>query len=142
MFLKYGRHVNQYEKTAILSASPIELVVMLYDGAIKFLKQGRLAMENHQLYEQNEALQRAQRILVELLSSLDLNRGGEVAKNLFALYTYAYNEVIAANVEDSPEKIDHALKVMQDLRESWVQLATQPQGNSEEGGSHDLSAAA
>ncbi|MBL8047066.1 MAG: flagellar export chaperone FliS [Chthonomonas sp.] len=125
-----------------MGASPLQLVVMLYDGAIKFVKQGQTAMEEGRLFEQNEALQRAQRIVVELLSSLDMHRGGEVAKNLFGLYTFCYNELIAANVEDQPKKLDAVVKVLTDLRESWTQLEQQQRGAIDTGGSSDLSAAA
>lgn len=126
-----------------MGASPLQLVVMLYDGAIKFVRQGQAAMEQGRLYDQNEALQRAQRIVVELLSSLDMARGGEVAKNLFGLYTFCYNELIASNVEDDPRKLDPVIKVLNDLRESWTELEKNLRNSATDvGGSHDISAAA
>lgn len=130
--MSYPRHMNQYQKTAVVGASPLQLVIMLYDGAIRFMNTGKVAMVEKRTFEQNEALQKAQKIVVELLSCLDMNKGGDVAKNLFALYTFAYNELIAANLEDQPAKIDTAIRVLTELRESWVQLDANTRSQSTE----------
>lgn len=139
--MSYTKGINQFEKAAVSSASPLQLVIMLYDGALRFLHQGKSAMERGDLYEQNRLIQKAQRIVMELMSSLDMQKGGEVAKNLFALYSYCYNELIAGNVEDDPNKIDHAVRVLVELRESWIQLEVQTRSQSTEVSS-DISTAA
>lgn len=83
---------------------------------------GRRAMEERNIDAQNTNLQKAQKIVLELASCLDMRQGGEIAENLFALYTYCYNQLVAANIEDDPALIDQATRVLSDLRESWVQL--------------------
>lgn len=123
--MPYTKHVHEYRKTAVNSASPIQLIVMLYDGALRFIDQGREAMRRGDTYEQNTCLQKAQKIVAELLSCLDLAKGGEIAQNLFALYTYCYNNLVEANVEDRTEPLDQAAKVLESLRESWVELEFQ-----------------
>lgn len=120
--LAYSKHVQTYQTAAISSASPLQLVVMLYDGALKFLKLAREAMEHRELYQQNDRIQKAQKIITELMSCLDMHQGGEIAQNLFALYSYCYNELVMANVEDNVEALDRAVKVLTDLRSSWVEL--------------------
>lgn len=114
--------LEEYRKNAIAGASPLQLVIMLYDGAMRFIEQGKAAMERRDLHAQNTALQRAQAIVTELTSCLDMKAGGEIAKNLFALYTYVYNQLVQANVEDRPELLDPCLKILSSLRESWAIL--------------------
>jgi flagellar protein FliS len=67
-------------------------------------------------------LQKAQKIVTELMGSLDMEKGGEVAKNLMSLYGYAWNELVQANIHDKPECVDHAIMVFTELRESWVAI--------------------
>jgi len=120
--LVHGKYVNEYRKSAVNGASPLQLVIMLYDGALKFMEAGKHAMQTSDLPKQNASLQRAQRIVMELMSCLDLQQGGEVAKNLLALYTYVLNQLVEANMNDQVEPIDRSMKVLSDLRESWVAI--------------------
>ncbi|MCO5295715.1 MAG: flagellar export chaperone FliS [Fimbriimonadaceae bacterium] len=96
---------------------------MLYDGALRFMEAGKHAMAHRDIPKQNESLQRAQKIVFELMACLDMESGGEIARNLMSLYTYVVNELIDANVTDKPEGIDRSMRVLSDLRESWVQIA-------------------
>lgn len=117
-----SRNLQEYRKQVVNGASPLQLVIMLYDGALRFMDAGRRAMEERNIDAQNTNLQKAQKIVLELASCLDMRQGGEIAENLFALYTYCYNQLVAANIEDDPALIDQATRVLSDLRESWVQL--------------------
>ena len=78
---------ERYLETAVETASPARLIVMLYDGAIRFINEAAYAMQQRDYETQNTKLQRAQKILAELISSLDFDKGGEIAENLFRLYT-------------------------------------------------------
>lgn len=120
-----GNYVDEYKKNAVNSASPLRLVIMLYDGAIKFINLGRTALVNKDLYNQNLYLQKAQRIITELTSSLDMERGGEVSTNLFALYTYTYNQLVTGNLQDDTVSLDAAEAVLRDLRDGWIQMELQ-----------------
>ncbi len=120
--MAYGNQALEYRRNAVLGASPIKLVVMLYDGALRFMEATKRAMADHDLYKQNEQMLRAQNIVVELMSTLDMDKGGEISSNLLSLYTYVLEQLIEANVNDSPEHIDRASKVMSELRDGWVQL--------------------
>jgi flagellar protein FliS len=117
-----GRFVQEYQKNAVVGASPLQLVIMLYDGALRAMELGKQAMSHKDLERQNSSIQKAQKIVLELTACLDLTLGGDVAKNLFALYTYVVEQLVEANVQDKPEPIDRAIKVISDLRESWVEL--------------------
>lgn len=121
--MAYGNQsIDQYRKAAINSASPLQLVIMLYDGSMKFMLAAKVAMEAEDRFTQNEKLQRAQRIISELTSCLDMEAGGDIAQNLYSLYDFVYNRLVEANIQDRPDYIDQAMKVMSDLRESWVQV--------------------
>lgn len=108
-----------------MGASPVQLVVMLYDGAIRFMEEGKRAMAEKNYEVQNAKLQRAQKIVMELMGSLDFAQGGEVAKNLFNLYEFALNEIIEGNLTDDLKRIDNAQKTMSELREAWVTIQRQ-----------------
>jgi flagellar protein FliS len=120
--LAHGRFVQEYQKNAVNGASPLQLVVMLYDGAIRFMEAGKHGIEIKDLETQNKNLQKAQRIVMELMSCLDMEKGAEIAKNLLALYSYVLNELVEANIGDRTEPIDRCIKILSDLRESWVEV--------------------
>ncbi|MBC8066661.1 MAG: flagellar export chaperone FliS [Chlorobia bacterium] len=110
-------------------ASPLQLVILLYDGALRFMEAGKYGIEHQDLEIQNKNLQKAQKIVMELMSCLDMEQGGEIATNLLALYTYVLNELVEANIGDKPEPIDRCIKILCDLRQSWVeveQISRQP----------------
>ncbi|MGV3613719.1 MAG: flagellar export chaperone FliS [Fimbriimonas sp.] len=123
--LAYGNYVQEYRKNAVNGASPVQLVVMLYDGALRFMEAGRAAMVKGDLTAQNHNLQKAQRIVLELMATLNMDKGGEISQNLMALYTFVLEQLVEANVHDEPTHIDNAMKTMSGLRESWAQLELQ-----------------
>lgn len=114
-----------------MGASPVQLVVMLYDGALRFMEEGKRAMAAKDLETQNFKLQRAQKIVVELMSTLNLQQGGEIAKNLLSLYTFVVNELVEGNIHDDPTKIDNAMRTMSELRDGWYQLEQMTKQNPE-----------
>jgi len=103
---------------------------MLYDGALRFIEQARVAIKQKNLAAQNDSLQKALRIIAELTSSLDMDRGGEIATNLFSLYNFCYSELVTANIMDDESKLDAVIVVLVGLRDGWVQLDAQQKSNS------------
>ena len=116
---------DRYLETAVETASPARLIVMLYDGAIRFINEATYAMQQRDYETQNAKLQRAQKILAELISSLDFDKGGEIAENLFRLYTYMYNQLVEANINDSRDRLEHVVHLLSELREAWDTIATE-----------------
>lgn len=125
-----GQYVDEYRKNAVNSASPLQLVIMLYDGAIHSMELAKAAIASGDLFTQNAQLQKAQRIVAELTSCLDMKEGGEIAQNLFGLYGYVYNCLVEANLGDDASKIDASLTVMTNLRESWSEIERNQRENS------------
>lgn len=113
------RFAQEYRKNSVNGASPLQLIIMLYDGALRFMEGGRQAILQQDLSRQNDQLQRAQKIIMELMACLDMDKGGDVSKNLLALYTYVLNELVRANLEDDPEGVQRCVQIISELRESW-----------------------
>ena len=96
---------------------------MLYDGARRFLFQASAALDEGSPLIAHQRLRRAEDILSELLATLDLERGGEVASRLQGLYTFFLAELNRARVESDPRRIDFVHAQLSELREAWAQAA-------------------
>ena len=114
-----------------MGASPVQLVVMLYDGALRFMEEGKRAIEAKDLETQNLKLQRAQKIVMELMSTLNFQKGGDIARSLVSLYAYVVGELVEGNMTDDPSRIDNAMKTMRELRDTWVQVEKAPKDTQE-----------
>lgn len=113
----------EYQSNNVNTADARELVVMLYDGAIRFLEEGKQFMENFRTYDKaNGKILRAQDILTELMVSLDLDQGGEIAQNLLNLYSFMKKQLLEANVKKDPSMIAPVIKMLRDLKETWEKL--------------------
>lgn len=113
-----------YRQTQVATASQGELLLMLFDGAIRFAKQAEEHMEKKEIEYANSKLIRAQDIVAELLVSLDLEVG-EIAQSLHQLYTYIYDLLVQANIKKEPEKVKEAVAMLVELRETWEQVVQQ-----------------
>jgi flagellar protein FliS len=121
-----ARAAQAYYKTQIQSQSPLELVVMLYDGALRFLQMAADATRRRDLVSKREGMSRAMAILAELQSTLNLKDGGEVAQSLDRLYIYVNGRLIEANIKKDAAPIDEAIRLLRPLRDAWAQIATAP----------------
>jgi flagellar protein FliS len=110
-----------YRESAILTAPPERLVVMLYDGARRFLFQAAAAMREGDVQIAHNRLTRAEAIIAELTSTLDLSQG-EIAERLQAIYLFCRRHLTEARLEQSAEKVDTVRRLLSDLRESWAGL--------------------
>ncbi len=115
---------NQYKETQITTANQGKLIVMLYDGAIKFLN---IAIENMnpKTYDiVNSNIIKTQDIITELLLSLNMKEGGEISKSLFSLYMFFKKELLEANIKKDTEIIKNVVKMLKDLREAWDKISS------------------
>ena len=112
---------QQYKNTQIQTASQERLLIMLYEGAIKFIKQGKLAFGEGEYDNGNEYIKRSQDIVSELMSSLNFE-SGEVANNLFVLYEYIYHRLVQANIKKDTDILDEVIGMLNSLKETWVQV--------------------
>jgi flagellar secretion chaperone FliS len=121
-----ARGAQTYFQTHVRSRSPMELVVLLYDGAVRFLGQARTAMVANDLVAKRDALSRCMAIVAELQSMLNMAEGGEIADRLDALYTHVHGRCLSANAECDPAALDEAIRLLTTLRSAWAELAEAP----------------
>jgi len=112
-----------YQQSSVLTATPGQLVVMLYDGARRFLFQASSAMREGEVTVAHQRLRRAEDILSELLATLDHERGGDIASHLQGIYVFCLAELNKARVEQDADKIDWVHRQLSELREAWAQIA-------------------
>ena len=124
--------LRSYRETQIKTAAQGKLILMLYDGAIKFLNLAREALESrhHKYDEVSTNLIRSQDIISELMVSLDFERGGEIARNLFALYMYCNRRILDGNIQKDTAPLEEVRKILSDLREAWASIADKAPGES------------
>ncbi len=126
---------NAYTQARVRTTdNPVELVIMLYDGAIDFLDKAATAMNMQEINPVRDVslngvkikyIDKSMAIIEELLNSLNLEAGGEIALNLQQLYLYMTRELVLANVENDINKIKHVINLLKELREAWVQIKNQ-----------------
>ena len=112
--------VNEYKEMSILSAKPEKLILMLYDGALRFLRQGVKALEKQDIEVAHNNLIRTQNILTELIASLNFDKGGEIAYNLFRIYEFMHHTLVQANIKKDPEPARRIYEQIKRLRDSWA----------------------
>ncbi|HET8672036.1 MAG TPA: flagellar export chaperone FliS [Thermoleophilaceae bacterium] len=111
-----------YKESAVLTAPPERLVVMLYDGIRRFLYQAAVAMRDGEIELTNNRLKRAEAIIDELNNTLDMS-AGEVAERLRALYLFSKRHLMQARIQRSPEMIDEVSKLLDTVGDAWRQIA-------------------
>lgn len=110
---------NKYKQTSILSASREQILLMLYEGAIKFTKLAIQAAEQKKIEERGKNIIRAYDIILELNATLDHKVGGEIAAQLEQLYAFLMDQYTKANITGDPEPLRSCVKVLENLHEGW-----------------------
>ena len=113
-----------YRRGEVLAATPGRLVVLLYDGARRFLRQAALALEEGQIERSHNALRRAERIIASLDNTLDFDQG-EVAERLHAIYGFCLRHLNDARFAQDPARVEEVAELLGELREAWVQVAAE-----------------
>ena len=113
-----------YQEVAITTQSRGRLVVMLYDGAIKFLKLAINELNDGDMTEKGIYINKALDIINELNTVLDMEVGGEIAVNLRKLYMFMTRHLNTANIKKDPQMIDEVIKLLEELNQGWKAAAT------------------
>jgi flagellar secretion chaperone FliS len=116
---------QNYLRTKVLTATPEQLQLMLYDGAIRFCEQARLGLEQKNYEQSYNGLSRAQKIISELTGSLKHALAPELCGKLAALYNFVYMKLVEANVHHEIKSLDEALSILRYQRETWMMLLDQ-----------------
>jgi flagellar secretion chaperone FliS len=113
---------QEYLKTKIQTATPEQLVLLMYDGVLRFVRQGKDALEKDEkdIEAAHIALTRAQQIVLELFYTLDRDQAGELGDSLANLYGYSLQQLVEANLTHDPSKLGSVMKVFENIREGWL----------------------
>ena len=111
---------EQYKQQSVMTATPAELTLMLYNGCIKFIKDAKLAIDKNDIEKAGNTILRAQDIIQELMATL--NTDYDISNNLYALYDYMYQRLIDANISKDKAPLDETLELITELRDTWTQV--------------------
>ncbi len=123
---------QKYKTTSIQSASREKLLLMMYEGAIKFTKLAIQAAEEKKIADRGMNIGRAYDIVMELNNTLDHKVGGDISKNLEQLYMYITDQYTQANITGKPEPLKEALKLLETLYDGWQKAVEQLKKNQGE----------
>lgn len=130
---------RHYFEKQILNSTPAERVVLLYDGAIRALNDAKKAIADKRIQDRCNANQKAKEIIGHLADTLDMAKGGEIARNLDRLYQHMLIRLLDVDFKNDTTAIDEVIKNLRPLRESWAKLA---QGQKQEAAGQSSTAAA
>ena len=109
-----------YKENTVTTASPGDLTLMLYNGCLKFIKQGRQAILDKNIEEKNTSLLKVQEIIRELMATLNMEY--EISHQMMLMYDYILNRLIEANVNNNLEALDEASSHIKEFRDTWQQV--------------------
>ncbi len=124
----YQSLAHRYRDMAIKTASPLQLIVMLYDAAICSIKEAQEQMSSRNIAARSRSINKCIRIISELQSSLNRKAGGEIASHLYGLYDYMTRTLFRANADQSGQALTEIEALLENLRSAWVELVNQHSG--------------
>ncbi|KAA5804423.1 flagellar export chaperone FliS [Thermoanaerobacterium thermosaccharolyticum] len=107
----------EYKRNSIMTASPEELVMMLYNGIIRFVNEAKQAIDDKNIERAHNSITRAQDIVLELMSTLDMQY--DISKNLYSIYDYISRRLIEANLKKDKVALDEVESLISDLKDTW-----------------------
>ncbi|MHB8079875.1 MAG: flagellar export chaperone FliS [Candidatus Krumholzibacteriia bacterium] len=120
--------IRCYQETAVQTIGPEKLIVLLYEGLVRYLNQARAALVARDMAGKARQINNAQAVVLELRNALDHEAGGTLAGNLAALYNYIFAENMNALIDNDPRHIDNNLRVIRPLLDAWSRI---PAGTAE-----------
>ncbi|MBN2064732.1 MAG: flagellar export chaperone FliS [Sedimentisphaerales bacterium] len=120
--MNYAANTNEYLRTKVMTASPEQLTMMLYDGVVRFSEQAREAILNKDYENSYKLIVKAQNIVSEFMSTLKDEYDPDIAGKMRALYMFCYRQLVEANLRRDIEKLDSAIKILRHMRETWSML--------------------
>ncbi len=113
-------YMHQYQNNSVMTASPEKILIMLYDGAIRFVRQSKQAIEAGRHADKAHSLSKAIAIITEFSNTLDYEIGGEIALDLSRLYDFMVRELVAVNAHNDVQRLAPVENILLELREAFV----------------------
>jgi len=118
--------LDRYNQVAVKTADQKELILICYDESIRSLQQGKECYLKNQYEEKARLFIRAQDFITELMVSLNLEAGGQIAVNLRNIYQYVIDSIVQADLKKNFKLIDKLIAMLSELRSAWAEIAFQP----------------
>lgn len=115
-----------YQSTNVTTAKPEKVLLMLYEGCIKFVRIAKVKMQEKKIAEKGKNISKALAIVAELINTLDHEVGGQLSIDLENLYMFIMDKLIEANINNSPEDLDISEKLLLTLYEAWGDVVNNP----------------
>jgi len=120
----YAKMADIYKTQQVQTANREQILIMLYEGAIRFVKLAKEAQVQGDIEKSHTNILKSQRIITEFMNTLKLDEGGEMAQNLLSLYEYLHHRLIQANVKRQPAILDEVLQHLRQLKNTWEKAIT------------------
>lgn len=130
MSLAYSQQLETYKANQFYTADRGTLLLMLYQGAMDFLKRAKAHLEQGQIAEKGMCISKAHAVIAELLSTLDYEVGGDLAHSLEALYRFMMDQLLEAHLGNKIKPIDDVLSILSTLKDGWEQAVAQARKES------------
>ena len=135
----FSNYQNAYKKASVNTLDQNKLIIMLYDGAIKNANFAVQHMESGDIEKVHDSLIKTKNIVTELLATLNMDQGGEIAKNLKSLYSYMFSQLVEANMEKKSEPVLAVIDLLKELRGAWIQIREKKKPEEKKGNASDKS---
>ena len=133
----YSNYQNAYKKASVNTLDQNKLIIMLYDGAIKNANFAVEYIKSGEIEKVHDSLIKTKNIVTELLATLNMENGGEIAKNLKSLYSYMFSLLIEANMEKKSKPVLTVIDLLKELRGAWVQIREKKKPEEKKGNASD-----
>jgi len=120
----YGRVSSQYKRSSIETAGKLDQIIMLYDRAIQLLEQAKDHIREKEVDKKISKFQKALDIINALQNCLDMEQGGQIARNLDSLYSYITKRLLVGDIRKDFTAYDESIKILNELREAWIAIKT------------------
>jgi len=120
--MRADRYSTRYQESQVLTAGREQLLVLTYDGVLRFLSRARKGIHEGDLHEKHLGLTKAQGLIIELRRTLNFSQAPELAHNLARVYAYLLEQISRADMDDDADRIGHVIELVSELREAWVEL--------------------
>ncbi len=120
---------RKYQKTQVTTASREKILLMLYEGAIRFTMQARSALKEKKVADKGKCISKATAILSELMATLDFKVGGQLAQDLENLYVFMIDKLIEANINNDPKSLDVVEDLLRTLYSAWKDVVDNPRAD-------------
>ena len=124
----YGQ--MQYRRTQVITVDKGRLIVLLYEGAIKFIRQAREFAESGDIPSKCNAINRALDVVAELNYSLNMSAGSEIAANLRKLYQFVSDRLLEGKIQKDTRSLDQAVQILSSLNETWKEVVPRPEAQA------------